>query len=91
MKAHKHVVAFRSAFGVTLAVVAAAALMTAGTARAQGAITGSTRTSISGVQSVTTHIRDSLQHRRRAKDPERRRAIGPACHAAKRNAHSSSR
>lgn len=51
---------YLSSVGLTLAALAALVAVIAGEARAQG-----TRTSVSGIQSVTEHIRDRLQRGKR--------------------------
>jgi hypothetical protein len=52
-----------------LRVLFIASAATVGTAQAQSPITTPSHSSQSGVQSVITHIRDSLQHRLSARKP----------------------
>jgi hypothetical protein len=55
-----------ASFGSTLGVLLMASAVTIGTVRAQNAATAPSRASLSGIQSVITHARDSLEHRMRA-------------------------
>jgi hypothetical protein len=52
--------------GSTLGVLVMASVVMIGTAQAQNAATTSNHASVSGIQSVITHTRDSVQRRMRA-------------------------